>query len=92
MSDQESQQNSDNLTFTQAFRRLEEIADALEKPDIELEEAEKLVEEAKKLESFCRERLEEQKVTISQLFSGKEDGNIADEGEEDSSVDAADTA
>ncbi len=63
--------DSENQTkpkFGEAFARLEKIAELLETPELELEEAEKLVDEAKALEEVCREKLADQKLKITELF------------------------
>lgn len=61
-------ENQTKSKFGEAFARLEKIAESLENPELELEEAEKLVDEAKVLEKICREKLADQKLKITKLF------------------------
>lgn len=68
-------ENQAKLKFGEAFARLEKIAELLETPELELEEAEKLVEEAKELEKVCREKLAEQKLKITKLFEETKDSS-----------------
>lgn len=56
---------SEELTFENAMKRLEEIVTALEKNDASLDESIKLFEEGTRLTSFCSKKLEfaQQKIT-----------------------------
>lgn len=56
---------SNELTYENAIKRLEEIVMLLEKNDATLEESMKLFEEGTKLTVFCNEKLmsAEQKIT-----------------------------
>ena len=63
--------NPTKLKFGEAFARLEKIGELLENPELELEDAEKLVEEARELEKLCRAKLADQKLKVSKLFKEK---------------------
>ena len=54
-------------TYAQAVKRLEEIADILEKGETPLEESMKLYEESVKLSDFCYKQLDEYKAKIEIL-------------------------
>lgn len=58
---------ANKMTYESAIRRLEEIADLLEKNDTSLEESMKLFEEGTKLTDFCKKQLEEAKQKITEL-------------------------
>ena len=60
-----------DIPFGKAFGRLEEIAELLENPKLELEEAEKLIEESRELEKLCRVKLSDQELKVSKLFEEK---------------------
>ncbi len=60
-----------DLTFKEAFTRLEEIAKILEESEVDLEEAIELVREAKELEKFCKEKLNQFELKISKIFIDK---------------------
>lgn len=62
--------NSD-LNFTHSLKRLEEIVEKLEDPDLDLEEGLKLLEEGVKLHKICKEKLTEANKKISTIL--KED-------------------
>ena len=59
------------LNFTQSLKRLEEIVEKLEDPDLDLEEGLKLLEEGVKLHKICKEKLTEANKKISTIL--KED-------------------
>ncbi|MCQ2472267.1 MAG: exodeoxyribonuclease VII small subunit [Clostridia bacterium] len=61
-----------NMTYEQAIKRLEEIADKLDSGSLSLEESLKLFEEGTKLTTFCNSCLEKAKLKITKL-SAKED-------------------
>ena len=63
--------NSTKLKFGEAFARLEKIAELLESPELELEDADKLIEEARELEKLCRAKLSDQELKVSKLFKEK---------------------
>ena len=62
---------SDNLNFTQALARLEEIVEKLESPDLDLEESLKLLEEGVKLHKLCKTKLTDASAKITTIL--KED-------------------
>jgi exodeoxyribonuclease VII small subunit len=57
---------SNELTYEEAIKRLEEIVELLEKNEVSLDESMKLFEEGTKLTAFCTEKLKsaEQKITV----------------------------
>lgn len=59
------------LNFTQSLKRLEEIVEKLEDPDLDLEEGLKLLEEGVKLHKICKEKLTEANKKIATIL--KED-------------------
>ncbi len=69
---------SSKLSFSQSLKRLEEIVEKLEDPNIDLEEGLKLLEEGVKLHKYCKQKLTEASVKISTIL--KEDNN-SDDGE-----------
>ncbi len=60
------------ITFTEALKRLKEIAEKLDKGDLELEEALKLYEEGISLHKLCSKKLKEAKLKFEEL---KKDGS-----------------
>ncbi|MEX2028399.1 MAG: exodeoxyribonuclease VII small subunit [Candidatus Curtissbacteria bacterium] len=62
---------SEDINFTQALQRLEEIVQKLEEPDLDLEEGLKLLEEGVKLHKLCKSKLTQASDKISQVL--KED-------------------
>ena len=58
---------SNELTYEQAVKRLDEIVSLLEKNDISLDEALSLFEEGTKLTSFCSKKLSEAKQKITEI-------------------------
>ena len=60
-----------DLNFTQALKRLEEIVEKLEDPDLDLEEGLKLLEEGVQLHKLCKNKLTEANVKITTIL--KED-------------------
>lgn len=60
--------NPTSLSFTQALRRLEEIVTILEKPDLDLEEGLKLLEEGVKLHKLCKSKLTEANAKITTIL------------------------
>lgn len=58
----------DALNFTQAIKRLEEIVEKLEAPDLDLEEGLKLLEEGVVLHKLCKEKLTEANKKITTIL------------------------
>jgi len=66
-----------DVNFTQALARLEEIVEKLESPDLDLEESLKLLEEGVKLHKLCKAKLTEASTKITTILkedSPKEEG------------------
>ncbi len=61
-----------NITFEEAYNKLEEIAERLNSPKITLEESIVLFEEGIKLSKHCSEILDAAKQKIEQLENGEE--------------------
>lgn len=59
-----------NLTFEEAYAKLEKIAEKLSSNDIPLEDAIKLYEEGIKLSNYCAKALENAKQKIETLKNG----------------------
>lgn len=51
-------QTPETLTYMQAMKRLEQIVEDLNNPDLELEKAMSLFQEGLKLSQFCQEKLD----------------------------------
>lgn len=58
-----------NITFEEAYKKLEEIAIKLESPDITLDESIALFDEGMKLSKYCSEVLQRAKQKIEMLES-----------------------
>jgi exodeoxyribonuclease VII small subunit len=56
------------IKFEVALKRLEEIADKLERGDIPLEDSLKLYEEGQKLINLCREKLSKAEAKVKELI------------------------
>jgi len=56
-----------DMKFEAALKRLEEIADKLERGDIPLEDSLKLYEEGQKLINLCREKLSKAEAKVKEL-------------------------
>ncbi|OGD87766.1 exodeoxyribonuclease VII small subunit [Candidatus Curtissbacteria bacterium RIFCSPHIGHO2_02_FULL_40_17] len=69
--------NSKDLNFTKALKRLEEIVETLEDPNMDLEEGLKLLEEGVKLHKFCKSKLTEANIKISSILK---DGDFSKKG------------
>ncbi len=69
--------------FEEAFKRLEEIARALEKGDVPLDESMSLYEEGMKLITLCNSRLGEAQEKIAQLSKDAEGSFQLKDFEED---------
>lgn len=65
------------LTYEQAYKRLEEIVEKLENGSVPLEESMKLFEEGTKLANFCNSKLNaaEQKFTQIITENSESDNN-----------------
>lgn len=63
---------SNQLSFKQAMKRIDEILDLLEKNEIELEEAIHLFEEGLKLVNECDSQLVSFKTKMDELMSSYE--------------------
>lgn len=74
----EKKTETDQLSFEDALRRLEEIVRKLESGDAPLKESIALYEEAQKLKRHCEKELETAEERISKLELDK-DGQPADE-------------
>lgn len=57
------------LTYEQAYKRLEEIVDKLENGSVPLEESMKLFEEGTKLANFCNTKLNAAEQKFTQLIT-----------------------
>ncbi len=58
---------NENMTYEEAKKRLEEICVTLGKPDVNLDDAINLYEEAAKLTAFCYEKLSKAELKFSQI-------------------------
>jgi len=67
-----------DLTFEQALRRLEEIVEALETEDLDLDKSLKFFEEGVSLSRHCNQQLQVAEKRIDVLLS-KADGTLATE-------------
>ncbi len=65
--------NTEEVSFSKALLRLEEIVAKLEQPDLDLDEGLKLLEEGVKLHKNCKQKLTEASVKISTILK---DDNI----------------
>lgn len=57
------------LTYEQAYKRLEEIVEKLENGSVPLEESMKLFEEGTKLANFCNKKLNDAEQKFTQLIT-----------------------
>lgn len=57
------------LTYEQAYKRLEEIVNKLENGSVPLEESMKLFEEGTKLANFCNSKLNAAEQKFTQLIT-----------------------
>lgn len=57
------------LTYKQAYKRLEEIVEKLENGSVPLEESMKLFEEGTKLANFCNTKLNAAEQKFTQLIT-----------------------
>ncbi len=58
---------TENLTYEQAVKRLEEIVALLERNEASLDDSMKLYEEGIRLSSFCNKKLTEAKQKITEI-------------------------
>lgn len=73
----EEKEMKQELNFEEAMKRLEEIAQELEKGDLDLDQAVKKFEEGMALSKKCNEILQEAEKRITILI--QEDGEIKEE-------------
>ena len=59
---------TEEINFSKALARLEEIVQKLEKPDLDLEAGLKLLEEGVKLHKICKNKLTEASAKISTIL------------------------
>ena len=59
-----------DMTYEEAVKRLEEIANLLEKYEANLDDTIKLFEEATELTAFCNKKLTDAKQKITELEKG----------------------
>lgn len=71
--------SKDDINFTEALSRLEEIVAELEKPDLDLEEGLKLLEEGVKLHKICKSKLTEASTKISTILKDESPEAVAAE-------------
>lgn len=66
--------NTKEMTYESAVKRLEEIVGILEKNEVSLDESMKLFEEGTKLTAYCSKKLQEaeQKITVLMNEENKE--------------------
>ena len=62
----------EELTFEDAMKKLEEIANELEKDNLDLDTSVKKFEEGMKLSQKCNKKLEEAEKKITILINGEE--------------------
>ncbi len=62
-----TESNKEELTFEEAFRRLETIVQTLEKGESTLGESIKAFEEGMELAKFCSKKLSEAEIRLQQL-------------------------
>ena len=67
-----TESNKQQLSFEEAFRRLETIVQTLEKGESTLDESIKAFEEGMKLVKFCSEKLNEAEVRLQRLVKNGE--------------------
>lgn len=69
---------NNNISFTKALGRLEEIIAKLEDPSLELEEGLRLLEEGVRLHKLCKDKLTDANAKISTILkesSGEAEGS-----------------
>lgn len=65
-----------DLNFTQALSRLEEIVEKLESPDLDLEESLKLLDEGVKLHKLAKAKLTEANSKITTILKEDSEGEV----------------
>jgi exodeoxyribonuclease VII small subunit len=70
--------NSEQLSFEEALRRLEEILRKLDQRDLTLDQALSLYEEGIRLVHLCESRLKEARLKVEVILKGKEGFIIED--------------
>jgi len=68
----------DNLTFEEAFARLESIVDILDSGETSLEKSLELFEEGMNLTRFCAQKLNQAEVKIQKLIKENNDLHLED--------------
>lgn len=71
----------EELTFEEAMQKLENIADELEKDDLDLDTSVKKFEEGMKLSQKCNKILEDAEKKITILIDGEEKNFVLDKEE-----------
>ncbi|OGD88049.1 exodeoxyribonuclease VII small subunit [Candidatus Curtissbacteria bacterium RIFCSPHIGHO2_01_FULL_41_11] len=66
-----------DLNFTQALKRLEEIVERLEDPNLDLEVGLKLLEEGVSLHKLCKSKLQQANTKITTILK-EDNGNTAE--------------
>lgn len=61
-----------NLSFSKALSRLEEIVEKLEDPALDLEDGLRLLEEGVKLHKYCKSKLTEANAKITTILKESE--------------------
>lgn len=61
---------TENMSFEDAYAKLEATVKALEGSNVPLNEALKLFEEGQKLSAYCQQLLEQAELRVSQLIDG----------------------
>lgn len=65
------------FNFTKSLQRLEEIVSSLEKPDLELEQSLKLLEEGVLLHKLCKEKLTLANIKVKSILEDGDEQNKA---------------
>ena len=65
--------NEENLTYTDAMQRLEDISARLENGTVPLEESIAIYEESAKLAAYCKQILQQAQQKITELLVTKND-------------------
>ena len=67
------------FNFGTSLKRLEEIAEKLERPDIDIEEALVLLEEGMKLHKECNQKLTQYQTKIKDILKEEKDQKTVDD-------------
>ena len=75
---------TDETTFEEALKRLEEVISKMESPDLALEKSLALFEEGQTLVKFCAARLEDIEQRVQKLSEGAKGAELTpfEDGEE----------